>query len=326
MMGLMRIKILSFATSFLASILVLGCQQATAIGEETPVVVSRYQGITAAKVTEIMDTHPPILHNSGWEQPIPITGAVNSAGLEDSPFITMDGNTLFIFYTPSSERSAHEQISDGVTGIYRAEWVDGAWSEPERVMLSNAGEKALDGCPFYLNGSLWFCSIRIGNFRDIDVWQAEWDGKEWSDIRNAGKTLNAKYQIGEMHIDAHGKTLYFHRPDSGEFGDYDLFFSILDDSGWREPIPISSINTELDDSRPALSPGGQELWFTRTHQGTPAIFRSLWTVSGWGEPELIISQFAGEPSIDAQGNIYFTHHFYSDGKMIEADIYMAKKK
>jgi hypothetical protein len=43
-------------------------------------------------------------------------------------------------------------------------------------------------------------------------------------------------------------------------------------------------------------------------------------------PELIISQFAGEPSIDNEGNIYFTHHFFQEGKMIEADIYIAEKQ
>jgi len=46
----------------------------------------------------------------------------------------------------------------------------------------------------------------------------------------------------------------------------------------------------------------------------------------WGTPELIISQFAGEPSVDKEGNVYFTHHFYEDGKMLDADIYVAYRK
>ena len=49
-------------------------------------------------------------------------------------------------------------------------------------------------------------------------------------------------------------------------------------------------------------------------------------VGQWQEPELIISSFAGEPTLDADGNVYFVHHFYEDGKMIEADIYVAMKK
>ena len=30
--------------------------------------------------------------------------------------------------------------------------------------------------------------------------------------------------------------------------------------------------------------------------------------------------------MDNQGNIYFTHHFYKEDHMLEADIYIAKKK
>jgi hypothetical protein len=319
-------KLAVFSILSLSGLSVFGCQQTPDTNVDVPAVISRYEDITTAKVTQTEDIHPPIVHNDAWEPPIPIAGAVNSAGLEDSPFITSDGTTLFFFYTPSAERAAQEQVKDGVTGIYRADWKNGEWGEPERVVLSAAGEVALDGCPFYQNGRLWFCSIRAGNHRDIDMWQAEWDGEKWTDIRNAGKTLNAIYQIGEMHMDAQGETLYFHRPRTGGDGDYNIYLTTLNNSGWQDPIPIATVNTDLDDSRPALSPDGQELWFTRSYLGTPAIFRSKWTGSVWGEPELIISQFAGEPSIDTQGNIYFTHHFYSDGKMVEADIYMARKK
>jgi len=46
----------------------------------------------------------------------------------------------------------------------------------------------------------------------------------------------------------------------------------------------------------------------------------------WQEAELIVSLLAGEASIDSEGNLYFVHHFYLDGKMIEADIYVTYKK
>ena len=37
----------------------------------------------------------------------------------------------------------------------------------------------------------------------------------------------------------------------------------------------------------------------------------------------MLSQFAGEPSLDNAGNIYSTHHYFRDGKMVEADLYVA---
>ncbi len=45
-----------------------------------------------------------------------------------------------------------------------------------------------------------------------------------------------------------------------------------------------------------------------------------------GEPELTLSQFTGDPSLDREGNIYFVIHCFEDGKMIEVDIYVAYRK
>jgi hypothetical protein len=77
---------------------------------------------------------------------------------------------------------------------------------------------------------------------------------------------------------------------------------------------------------PFISQDGNELWFNRNYKGSPAVFRSIKSNGNWSEPELILSWFAGEPSLDNEGNIYFVHHFYKDGVMIEADIYVAKRK
>ncbi|MDO9546491.1 MAG: hypothetical protein Q7J07_07050 [Pelolinea sp.] len=287
---------------------------------------SRYDLITADKVTQEDDDHPPILHNDGWEMPHPISGAVNSAGLEDSPFISPDGKALFFFYTPSSDFPDSEQINDKVTGIYFAEKSDNEWQEPVRVVLTEDTDLALDGCPFYQDNVLWFCSIRDGNFRDIDIWTAEWGGSEWGKITNAGEYLNQELEIEEMHINQDGSTLIYHKPDEKQINGYDLWEIKWEGDRWGAPNKLDPLNSPQDDSRPALAPNELELWFTRTHNGTPAIFRSQLVEGKWDDAELIISQFAGEPTIDNKGNIYFTHHFFQEGNMIEADIYVAEKK
>ena len=89
---------------------------------------------------------------------------------------------------------------------------------------------------------------------------------------------------------------------------------------------ISAVNTEADETRPFVTADGQELWITRWHQGSPAIVRSTKVDGEWQEGELIVSRFAGEPTLDPQGNLYFVHHFYDDGVMLEVDIYVAYRK
>jgi hypothetical protein len=58
------------------------------------------------------------------------------------------------------------------------------------------------------------------------------------------------------------------------------------------------------------------------------VFRSIRQENGtWSEPEEIVSNFAGEPTLDSEGNLYFVHHFFDkDMNMIEADIYVCFKK
>jgi rhamnogalacturonyl hydrolase YesR len=77
---------------------------------------------------------------------------------------------------------------------------------------------------------------------------------------------------------------------------------------------------------PFLTADGQELWFNRTYMGTPAVYRSKKVNGQWQTPELIVSQFAGEPTLDWEGNLYFVHHYYKDNQMMEADIYVCRRK
>ena len=96
---------------------------------------------------------------------------------------------------------------------------------------------------------------------------------------------------------------------------------------WQTPENVAAVDTVGDEGWPYVTQDGKELWFTRTDLGSPAICRSVKVNGAWCEPELIISQFAGEPSVDGDGNSYFVHHFYTvDSRMIEADIYVAQRK
>jgi len=170
---------------------------------------------------------PPVLHSLEYQDPVPASGPIHTAGSEDSPFITPDGRTFLFFFTPDVRVPAERQLLDGARGIYISSEEDGIWSEPQRVILNDPGELSLDGCPFLQGETFWLCSARTGNFRGVDLWTAEYT--------------------------------------EGEF-------------------------------------------------------------NHWSEPDLIVSQFAAKPTLDEAGNLYFVHHYCQDGVMIEADVYMARRK
>ncbi|HKZ54726.1 MAG TPA: hypothetical protein VJ123_04545 [Anaerolineales bacterium] len=280
---------------------------------------------SAAKFGPETDPYPPVLHAAGWEQPIPLPGPINTAGAEDSPFITPDGATLYFFFTPDASVPPEQQLFDGVTGIYVSHRQGDSWQAPERVILQDPGKLTLDGCAFVLGDVMWFCSAREG-YRGIRLFTARFIDSRWQGWADAGDLLNLTYETGEMHISADGSELYFHSARAGGLGDLDLWVSRWDGAAWGLPENVAAVNSPAAEGWPFVSQDGHEFWFTRTYLGAPAIFRSQKVDGGWGEPELILSHFAGEPTLDLAGDLYFVHHFVQDGRILEADIYIAYRK
>lgn len=266
------------------------------------------------------DPTPPILHSEAYLDPVPLPGPVNTAGGEDSPFIAPDG-TLYFFFTPDVRVPLEEQLLDEVTGMYAASPLDSGWAEPERVWLQDPGLLSLDGCQYTDGETMWFCTAREG-LTGLHWFTADWSDGEWTNWRIAD--FDPDYGVGELHI--HGDDLYFHSDRPGGLGSNDLWMSTLEDGMWGDPVNLTTVNSAEDDSRPYITQDGLELWFTRWYQGTPAVFRAFRTQDGWSTPALIVSQFAGEPTLDADGNLYFVHHYFDNGVMLEADIYVAYRR
>lgn len=280
--------------------------------------------VGAYRVTSARDPFPPLMHSDEWSHPIPLEGGVNTAGAEDSPFVLPDGNVLYFFFTPDGNVPVVEQVQDGVTGIYVSHREGEKWGPAERVLLQEPGKLALDGCPFVQDDRMWFCSAREG-YTGVHHFTAELDDGRWQNWQLV-RAFPESYQVGELHITAGGGELYFHSDREGGAGGYDLWVSRQEKNGWGTPQNIQAVNTAETEGWPFVTQDGRELWYTGFHQGSPAIWRSIRTGDGWSVPELIVSQFAGEPTLDAEGNLYFVHHFYLDGKQIEADIYVARRK
>jgi hypothetical protein len=72
--------------------------------------------------------------------------------------------------------------------------------------------------------------------------------------------------------------------------------------------------------------GGQNGLVYQVPPGDPGDFPRGKGEGSWGDPKLIVSRFAGEPTLDEAGNLYFVHHYFEGDQMIEADIYVAYKK
>jgi hypothetical protein len=288
------------------------------------VLKTREQAIPAGAVKMSPDTddHPPILHSDEFETPVPFD-AVNTAGGEDSPFMAVDRDEFYFFFTPDVSIPAEKQVIDGVTGIYMSKRQGDAWSKPERVMLSKPGKAVLDGCEFVQGDTIWFCTVREG-YSGIHWFTADFKDGVWKEWKESD--FKQEYEVGELHFSKDWSTVYFHSARAGGKEGLDIWYSEKVGGEWQSPVNIGIVNSVDNEGWPYLSGDGKELWFTRFYKGSPALFRSKLVDRGWDEPELMVETFAGEPTFDKEGSLYFTHHYYKDGKMIEADIYVAKRK
>ena len=88
----------------------IGCKQPD---EPTP-QKTREESIpeNAVKMTPETDRYPPVLHSAEWDDPIPLGIPVNTAGGEDSPFIPIDRDELYFFFTPDVNIPVEQQVHD----------------------------------------------------------------------------------------------------------------------------------------------------------------------------------------------------------------------
>ncbi len=110
--------------ALLVPALTLGCRQPSALR-----LRSRAAAIPAdaVKVEPGADLFPHILHLDGWEEPVPMPGPANTAGAEDSPFITPDGDELWF--------TGQSRLGQPGPAVFRStKQPDGAWGPPVEVV------------------------------------------------------------------------------------------------------------------------------------------------------------------------------------------------
>jgi hypothetical protein len=293
----------------------------TPINDSTP---SRESTIpsSAVKITPQTDPNPPKSLSTEYYDPVPVEGAVNTAGAEDSAFIISNGSILYFFFTPDMNVPVEKQVLDPTVGIYVSHKVAGAWTEPERVQLQDIGKLALDGCEVIQGNTMYFCSAREG-YTGLHWFKAEYVDGKWQNWVNVDAFLKStEYELGELYITSDNSELYFHSNRTGGFGGLDIWVCKNINGEWSTPENVRAVNSPSDEGWPALSPDGNGLWFSRDY----AVWRSIKVNGEWQAPEKMFSPLAGEPSIDDSGNVYFTHHFLVNGTIVSADIYVAYKK
>ncbi|MHC4661793.1 MAG: TolB family protein [Planctomycetota bacterium] len=258
---------------------------------------------------------------------------IRSAGIEDAPFITPDGNTLYFTFIGNAAHTPFEQISDPTVGIYVSHFDGADWSEPEKLGLVPDGVQALCGGGSIKRGDeFWFNMAGDATGWSVFSYVAYmWNG-QLSIGYDPGAPVNMPgVSAGEPEISSDGNRLYINSAGLGGYGSDDIFYFDRIDGEWQGPYNIGAvINNANQQNRPFITEDGLHLYFDSFEGATGtgiSIFRSDWTGTEWGTPVEIVRNNLGEPALTGDGEwLYFTHFYYDAGfNRYEADLFRVRR-
>lgn len=235
------------------------------------------------------------LHNGGWSPLVNIGPVVNSAALEASPTLSLDGHYLYF----ASRRAG------GFGGLdcwrsYRSHIDDEfGWGPPENLGPSiNTALDEADCLPVgnqKANGEFWFTSLnRPDGQGGYDIYRSEIGPDGSFGPPSPVTELNTPGRDTRLTISGNGLTIYFTSNRAGGLGGIDIWTASRQTPHRQFSTPVNLgaiVNSSVDDRSPSITTNGKELYFTSTRPG------------GLGSDDVYMSERIGGPSHDNCGHV-----------------------
>ena len=212
----------------------------------------------------------------GWQKPANLGGTVNSNELEAGPDLTRDGHRMFY----SSARPGGEGSNDLYVSQRACTDADDpacAWGAP--VSLGSAlntgefeGGPSARGSEFYFNrGNVPGGGTSGGTPADIYVSHIENDENDVFGTATRVDNLNSPRVDQRPSIRFDGHEIFLASDRDLGFGSHDIWVSSRqgNDEPWTMPVNLGPlVNTELEETHPAISADGTALFFARRRSPT----------------------------------------------------------
>lgn len=211
--------------------------------------------------------------NNQWQQAQPLSTKINTPNFnEGAQSISPDGK--YLFFTGCNRPDGLGRCDIYVSRKEGLEW--GKAINLGKSINSEYWESQPSISP---DGStLYFVSNRPGGIGSYDIWKSTLTEEgQWTNPVNLGPSINTSYDENTPFMHADGKTLYFASNGWPGFGDKDIFWSRLDDSGnFSKPTnlgyPINTYN--------------EEVGFIVTADGNEGLFSSNIKNGGFGDLDI----------------------------------------
>ncbi len=234
----------------------------------------------------------------GWTEPIEINGQIESSGNCYTSAISYYGTELYLIKNVENNYD-----------IYVSEMKDRKW-EPMKPLLNKINTRYHESsvCISSDGYYLYFASNRPGGEGGFDIYRANKEEGEWSNVVNLGPIINTGQNEEAPYITMDGSILYFSSNGHETIGNMDIIYSeISETGGWKDPYNIGApINTTEDDLF--------YIYFNNTSTG----YLSRDMAEGYGKNDLYRVQ-TGEDPVFAFNELDFLETKYVDKGEIETD-------
>jgi len=178
--------------------------------------------------------------NGKWCKPENIMKNLHAKGLTVPVCISSDGNSLFL---------VRDDNDNG--NIYTSERKDGRWTAMKKLN-KNINSRFWETHAAISNDGkvIYFTSDRRGGYGGFDIYRStNTADNDWGKPVNLGSKINTSFDEETPFLKDNDKTLYFSSQGHYGMGGFDIFCSVLSDSGWTKPLnvgyPINTIGNDL---------------------------------------------------------------------------------
>lgn len=205
----------------------------------------------------------------GNRMPYPFNKSSNEGGA------TLSIDNKHMYFTKGADEGGTQINID----IYHSDYVNGEWTDPQKVPGIN-DPVAWDSQPTIASDgvTLYFASNRKGGLGGTDIYKTVKDPKTgtWSIPHNLGRMINTSYDERSPFMHSDFETMYFSSDGHPGVGGFDIFYSRVGEDGkWTEPKNIGvPINTTGDDLGFFVSTDGK-LGYFASNEPSRALGRSV---------------------------------------------------
>lgn len=197
--------------------------------------------------------------NGTWSEAKPVSTHINSWYNEAVIGISADGQQLLIYK------------DDKGGSIFYSRLEGDQWSyaymlgtDPGDITDINTAAWEPSACFAPDGNTLYFVSDRPGGYGGRDIYKCvKLPTGRWSKATNLGPTINTEYDEDAPFMHPDGVTMFFSSNGHKTMGGFDIFFTMLEDSGWTPPQNMGyPINTTDDDIFYVMSTDGKRAYFS----------------------------------------------------------------